>query len=347
MKRKDILSLFLILVLLTLSLTIPSEASAASKIKLSATKATIYIGQSTTLKVTGTSQKITWSSSNKTIATVSSKGKVTAKKAGTCTITAKMKSKKLTCKVTVKKPVLSKTKLTLGVGSSRTLTITGATIKSCKSSDTKIATVNSKGKVTAKKIGTCTITITDTLKRTYKCKLTVTKSNKKEAMTAYYNFLKENAIDSYGNQNLFQLAYITDDDIPELLVTDETFTIGSYVNVYTYSNGKIIHIGQYGTYGELGFIEYTGKINAYCNSEIEEWSNYYEIKNNQSELVKYFEVKIEGEYRANWMFFINEKEVSQDTYYIELAKMTGYKYYGYGDYYQITENIMQVVLFGR
>lgn len=84
----------------SLSGTITVEA--ASKVKLNKTKATVYVGKSTQLKVTGTKKKVTWKSSNKKIATVTSKGKVTAKKKGTATITATVSGKKYTCKVTVK-----------------------------------------------------------------------------------------------------------------------------------------------------------------------------------------------------------------------------------------------------
>lgn len=75
---------------------------AASKVKLNKKKVTLYVGNTTTLKLKGTTQKIKWSSSNKSIATVSSKGKVKAKKAGTATITAKVGKKKYKCKVSVK-----------------------------------------------------------------------------------------------------------------------------------------------------------------------------------------------------------------------------------------------------
>lgn len=77
------------------------EAKAAVKPKLSKTSAAMYPGQSTKLKVKNTSAKIKWSSSNKKIAKVSSKGIVKAVKLGKCTITAKVKGKKLKCKVAV------------------------------------------------------------------------------------------------------------------------------------------------------------------------------------------------------------------------------------------------------
>ena len=72
-------------------------------IKLSATSKTLNVGKTATLKVTGTTKKVTWKSNKPSVATVSSKGKVTAKKAGTATITAKVAGKTLKCKVTVKK----------------------------------------------------------------------------------------------------------------------------------------------------------------------------------------------------------------------------------------------------
>ena len=80
----------------------PAKAHAAAKPKLSATSKKVVKGQSFTLKVKNASgKKISWKSSNKRVATVSKKGKVTTKKAGSATITATVAGKKLTCKVKV------------------------------------------------------------------------------------------------------------------------------------------------------------------------------------------------------------------------------------------------------
>ena len=56
-------------------------------------------------------KKVTWSSSNKKVAAVSKKGKVTAKKLGTAKITAKVNGKKYTCTVKVIKPNASDVKV--------------------------------------------------------------------------------------------------------------------------------------------------------------------------------------------------------------------------------------------
>lgn len=73
----------------------------AATMKLNTTKKTLVIGKTYKLKVKNATKTVRWTSSNPKIACVSAKGLVTAKRAGTTTITAKVGKKKLTCKVTV------------------------------------------------------------------------------------------------------------------------------------------------------------------------------------------------------------------------------------------------------
>lgn len=80
-----------------------------TRIKLNKSKHTMYVKNSVKLKATSELEgsyigDVTWKSSNKKIATVDNKGKVTAKKAGTCFISANIKGgKAVKCKITVKK----------------------------------------------------------------------------------------------------------------------------------------------------------------------------------------------------------------------------------------------------
>lgn len=184
MKKVVKISLSLCLAFVMLFSILPIQVEAKSTVKLNKAKVTVYVGKTTTLKVSGTSKTVKWSSSNKKIATVSSKGKVTAKKKGTATITAKVSGKTYKCKVTVKNPYLNATKKSLAVGKTYTLKLTGATAKKYTSSNKSIATISSKGKITAKKAGKATITVTDSNKKTYKCTVTVTTTENSNSDTS-------------------------------------------------------------------------------------------------------------------------------------------------------------------
>ena len=125
----------------------------------------VYVGKKATIKVTKTkvTGKVTFKSSNKKVATVNSKGVITGKKAGKTVITVKVGkyTKKLT--VTVKKPSfkLVKSSAKLKKGKKTTIKVKAAPVSKVtyKTSNKKVATVNSKGVVTAKKKGTAKITV--------------------------------------------------------------------------------------------------------------------------------------------------------------------------------------------
>ena len=128
-------------------------------------------------------EKVTYKSSNTKIATVSSTGVITAKKVGKVTITVQSGKQKATVTLTVKKaPALKAiknvpTKKTITKGKTYTLKPqlypSGAIAKiTYTTSNKSIATVDSKGKITAKKKGTAVITV-KAGKFTAKCKVTV------------------------------------------------------------------------------------------------------------------------------------------------------------------------------
>lgn len=128
-------------------------------LQISATSLTLMKGNSKTLSVENRAQPVTWSSANKKVATVSSKGKVTATGKGTTTITAKVGSHSLTCKVKVEDPKLSKKTATIVVGQNFTLKLSGTSRKITWSTNKKsIANVTGKGVVAGKKKGTAKIT---------------------------------------------------------------------------------------------------------------------------------------------------------------------------------------------
>ena len=155
-----------------------TPANAAAAPKLSATKATLYVGQSKAIKVTTPkawkSVKVKATTSKKSVATVkTSKKKVTVKavKAGTAKVTVKVTAKKagkkvsksLKATITVKNPSLTlKAANEVAVGAKETVkaTVKPASTKVVfSSSDETIATVDATtGEVTGVKAGEVTIT---------------------------------------------------------------------------------------------------------------------------------------------------------------------------------------------
>lgn len=148
------------------------EETAVTCISLNAKKIVMGVKEKATLKATvtgaGKGQKVTWKSDKTKIVTVSNAGKLTAKKAGTATITATAYGKSVSCKVTVKaapkKIRLNAKSKSLKKG--KTFQIKASIPKNTASykitystSKKSVATVSSTGKVMAKKKGKATITV--------------------------------------------------------------------------------------------------------------------------------------------------------------------------------------------
>lgn len=162
-----------------------------TKVTITPAKASVTVGKTLELAAEVTPENaadktIKWSTSNKTIATVSSEGVVTGVKKGSVTITAKSTNgKKATCTVTVQNPVavkrvvLSSTTASVTEGETVALTATVSPENAAdpsvtwSSSDKTIATVDAAGVVHGVKAGTVTITATSNNKKTATCKVTV------------------------------------------------------------------------------------------------------------------------------------------------------------------------------
>lgn len=116
------------------------------------------------IALTSTGKKAKFSSSDSSVASVNTYGKITAKKAGSAVITAKIANGEAGCKVKVQKTTISlnKKNISLENGSSEVLTAVtsnGHPVR-FKSGKKSIATVDENGLITAKKPGKTTITVT-------------------------------------------------------------------------------------------------------------------------------------------------------------------------------------------
>ena len=217
------------------------------EISFNKTSVSLKAGETVTLTATvkpddATDKTVTWSTSDASVATVND-GVVTAKKVGTATITAKAGDKSATCEITVvATPVtsvtLNKTSASVKAGETVTLTATvkpdDATDKTVtwSTSDATVATV-SNGVVTAKKVGTATITA-KAGDKSATCEITVV-STPVTAVT-----LNKTYVSLKAGETVTLTATVKPDD-----ATDKTVTWGSSdESVAKVENGIVTAIGK-------------------------------------------------------------------------------------------------------
>jgi len=199
-----------------------TKVAEAATISIKAKLTTLEVGSTTTLTISGSKKKVTWSTSNKKIAKVDTKGKVTAVAIGSATITASVSGKKIKRKITVvEQTMLSNSAITLNVGKKNFIRVKGKNTakinnSTWSTSDKNIATVDSKGNITAKKIGTAVITASINGKK-YNCKVTViekialveTKINLQQGVSKPLTFkgIKYRAVWTSSNPNVAYVSF--------------------------------------------------------------------------------------------------------------------------------------------
>lgn len=154
---------------------------------LSKTSVTLGNGEAYTLKIKSDNENLSvmFSSSDKSVVSVNSDGKIKALKEGKAVVTASCGSYEEKCTVTVKKAPqtvkLNKSKISIGVKDSYKLKVSfnaeeTSLTRKFSSSDKSVATVNSSGVVTGKKTGTAVITVKAFNGVSAKCTVTVKKA---------------------------------------------------------------------------------------------------------------------------------------------------------------------------
>lgn len=182
-----LISIVLTVVFLFVSIVVNTESvSAASKLKVTAAKKTIYVGQTVKLKA---NKNVKWSVSKKKIAKLTKvkKRTVTVKglKAGTVYVKAKAGKKYKKIKITVKKkPNKKKMKLAasssiIGIGEYCSVTVVSDSSGAINnayfsSSDESVLTVNRRGLVIGISPGTATVTATSKTNKSQKASADIT-----------------------------------------------------------------------------------------------------------------------------------------------------------------------------
>ena len=277
MKKFKSLLISLVLTLTCISMVTSPNFVQAASIKLNKTSLTIYTGKTSTLKVIGTSKKVTWSTSNKNVATVSSKGTVSAKSPGKATITARISNKNLKCNVTVKEKT----------------------------------------------------------------------TPKKAAQKAYYNFLKSYKFNTTDpSYHGFNLAYINNDSIPELLVFDGNHHSAG-VNVYAYVNRKVKYVGNFGAYDEFTYQEKKGIIRSYYANQGHYLKDYYKWNGSKlSTIMTSHKIEVlRPNGNIGYDYYINNKKVTYSKYKSSIAPYEKYlKRVNLSNSHPVTDSVMRKIL---
>lgn len=236
-------------------------APKATKITL-AKRQTIYLGgKGVTLKIksvkpAGASKKVTWTSDNTAVATVSKKGKVTPVGIGTANITAQAKGSKAKakCKITVKQGVTeiqtAKT-ITMQKGKKVSLKVgvspANAANKKLKYSvKGKAVKVDKKGKITAKKTGKATVTVASA----DGCKKVSVKVNVKKKFKAATSVTLNNTSLAMNKGTTATLT---------AACTSPVYWISSNTSVATVANGVVTAVGDGAATITAVAADYSGK----------------------------------------------------------------------------------------
>ena len=236
-----------------------------TKIKANKTKATIYVSEKYTIKTKigpkkASNKKLTYTSSNKNVAGVNSKGVVTAKKAGKAKITIKAtdgSGKKAVVTITVKKTAieLSQTSATVSYGTTCQLAATVSPMAAKNktvtwaSDNAAVATVDANGLVTGVGIGTATISAQDCSGNVATCTVTVDTIATNTALL--YAYMADPAVTNITYASDAVEAF----EIPAGDYTTKTLTINApnatITNRANFQNVIINAIAQ-NTYNEYG-----------------------------------------------------------------------------------------------
>ena len=119
------------------------------------------------------------------------------------------------------------------------------------------------------------------------------KQNKSEDMQqapyaqAYLEFLTEyaqNSKDGKGQGARFSLAFVDNNDIPELLLMEDDCHAEG-VKVFTYYQDQVVELGAFGSFGLMQYVERAGLIFSHYMGHGESDNDFFEIKEGQAVLI--------------------------------------------------------------
>lgn len=241
MKKWKKLTVILLAMIMALAMAVPVSAAT---VKINKTKVTICTGQTLQLKMVGTKAKPKWSSNSRN-AVVNSTGKVTAKARGKATITAKIGKKSYRCMIIIESPKISSTSVSLYKGKTAQLKMLNTKQKyKWTSSNVKVVTVSTTGKITGKSTGTAYVSTKSASGKTFKCKITVKNTpsklkmllpNQKECGNAEF-FIEYNSQRSTNGKTVLMQLY---KQFPMGYINFSASNVDRGLTTYIYIDGKL------------------------------------------------------------------------------------------------------------
>ncbi len=154
---------------------------------------------------------------------------------------------------------------------------------------------------------------------------------------AYYDFLKEYAEAGENSGNLseksgevkFALAYIDDDEIPELLLVGGYFNAIA-VDVYAYADDAVIKLFSFNSdNGSIGYVEkqgyiFSGRFN--YTGGVERFYDFYDVENGEVSLFSALHVLLPDE-EENWLYEADDVSVDEDTFHERFKELRGEREY--------------------
>lgn len=146
-------------------------------------------------------------------------------------------------------------------------------------------------------------------------------TEQEEALAAYGDFLESYAeqwenTDKEGTPG-FALIYLDNDDTPELVITDGEVKALCGVNIYTYEQGEIVYIGEYGYYGCMYYQEKAGIVFEDYGHGSNACCSVHQIEGTKDTLIQSFSKRLEyteGAEAITYTYMVGDNKVSEEQY---------------------------------
>lgn len=144
---------------------------------------------------------------------------------------------------------------------------------------------------------------------------------KEEVMQKYTDYLATVLSEEDAGTARYTLAYVNSDSIPELIYMEGNFrSAGAHVCICD-ADGKVSDIGEFGEYGNMAYVEKTGKIISFYMNQGVYFTDFYVLNGLSLIADTYFEIDEAVLDSESDHYYVDGDEVSADEYRKRLNAM--------------------------